>query len=122
MFLNISTFDLVEAPATSGPCGSVPEEGLGQTTVWAVGTVPSLLLLIAVLIILKQNLDRILSILNSIQNCLRSLTPLREVGAVVAPPPTVVVRQGLPRNLTDSELVQRNELYDELVSPFESEV
>ena len=121
MFLNISIFDTVEVPSTSGPCVSVPEEGFGSTTLWAVGSVPSLLLLVSVLILLRQNLDRILEILNYVRACLRFSTPTREEVVGTNPPPPIVVCQGSPRNLTDSEIVERNALND-LVSPIESEV
>ena len=124
MFGNHSIFDLVELPSTPGPCEKADAAGYGGPTLLLTGLIPSLLLIISVLVLLKQNIDRVISLITLIINCFRRTSHERsEEETFNFGSSTFVVRQGrgFPRNLCDSELAAR-EIDVELGQPLESVV
>ena len=112
MFLlpNISSFEMPEPAVDAGRIDWPVGELSCSAEVGASAGVPTLLLLIALFIILKQNLDRVLAIMTRIQIFFRTITGyLRRRGGEDSPTAPTPVQQGAPRNLTDSELRERGE-------------
>ena len=111
MNFNISAFDIFSAPAPSGQGGD-GAEGSSDLTVWVGAGVPSAVLVVTVLILLRQNLDRVLQLCAqctklydsavSLADSLKTWTTRRRERPQ-ADVPTVVV--AVPRNLTDSEMM-----------------
>lgn len=120
MFINISTFDLVDGATNPGQCESPPVRDFDRLTVALAASVPSLFLVVTILLLIRQNLDRMIIFIHSIRDCLLSLRMTRQTQAGNVSAETIVIQQFLPRNLTDSELAASNE--NELVRPLESVV
>ena len=111
MFFNISLFDSPDVPAAPGQ-GDV-DDVVGPDVARIVGICgPSVLCLIMILMLIKQNLDRIVALFGALNQCLDRFVALfdhlkeffrgRTVVAVADPPCDTVSR---PRNLTDSEII-----------------
>ena len=109
MNFNISAFDIFDAPAPSGQGGDGVEGGNGFA-VWVGAGVPSAVLVITILILIRQNLDRFLQLCGYVTklyvvllaDSLKNWTTWRREHPQ-ADVPTVVV--AVPRNLTDSEMM-----------------
>ena len=111
MNFNISAFDIFNAPAPSGQGGDGVEVG-HDFAVWVGAGVPSAVLVITILILIRQNFDRVIQLCGQTAQLCDSVTLLvdnirkwmtRRRESPQADTPTVVVC--LPRNLTDSEML-----------------
>ena len=112
MFLNISLFDSLDTTPASGQGIGSDDVGLDVPKVVGI-SVPSGLCLIIVLILIKQNFDRIIELIGRLnQLCdwfrvlLDTINGLIRVDPEVThvdPPEVVTVA---PRNLTDSQMIE----------------
>ena len=111
MFLpNISSFEMPEPAVDAGRIDWSVGGSSCSTEVGASAGIPTLLLLISLLIIVKQNLDRVLAIMTRIRIFFRMIIGyLRRRGGEDSPSAPTPVQPGAPRNLTDSELRERGE-------------
>ena len=111
MNFNISAFDVFDAPAPSGQ-GGVGVEGFGDFLVWVGAGVPSAVLVVTILILIRQNFDRVLQLCAQFSKLydsavalaerFRDWTTRRPERPQVDAPTVVVV---VPQNLTDSEMI-----------------
>ena len=110
-FPSDSAFDVFDATTPSGQGGDGGEVGT-HVTVWAGAGASSLLIVITLLILIKQNLDRIIQLCShcselcdrfqALFDHLKRLITQRNLAAPADPLAAVVT---VPRNLTDSELM-----------------
>ena len=110
-FPSYSAFDVFETSTPSGQ-GSVGDEIGANVTVWAGAGASTLLIVITLLILIKQNLDRVIQLcthcselcdrVQALFISFKQLITRRDVAASAGPLTAVVT---VPRNLTDSELV-----------------
>ena len=112
MFFNISLFDSPDVPAAPGQ-GDADDVAAPDIARIASICGPTVLCLIMILILIKQNLDRIVALIGAINQCVDRFKGFfdqfieffrgRTVVAVADPPCATVLR---PRNLTDSEIIE----------------
>ena len=120
MLGNLSTFDIVVLPSLPGQCERIVDQGYDANTVWLVGGVPTLCSIIMILILIKQNLDRVISLVTQIQICLSTMSFTRRPEATYdTVATTVVVDPNPPINPRGSVLAARD---GESVRPLESVV
>ena len=110
-FPSDSAFDVFETTTPSGQ-GGVGDEIGANVTVWAGAGASTLLIVITLLILIKQNLDRVIQLcthcselcdrVQTLFISFKQLITRRDVAASAGPLTAVVT---VPRNLTDSELV-----------------
>ena len=110
-FPSESAFDFLDTTTPSGQ-GSVGGDVGPNVTVWAGAGASTLLIVITMLILIKQNLDRVIQLCThcselcdraqTMLNHLKRMVTVRNGDAPAVPLAAVVVQ---PRNLTDSELV-----------------
>ena len=110
-FPNISSFDVFDSPALPDQESVVTEAG-PLVTVWIGVGCPILMLVITILVLVRQNMIRVLQLCESVTqlldrfmhlfDCIRDAMTRHVVDAPAEPPAAELV---LPRNLSDSERI-----------------
>ena len=110
MLPNISSFDLPELAADVDRVAQSTEGFICPVEIGLSAGLPTLFLILAITIILKQNLDRVLAILTRLQILFRAMVDaLRRLRHEEAAAPPIPMRQTDPLNECDSDRVERGE-------------